>query len=384
MTELMPSPLSFILNLPGSGLLAYRRLLRGVLEELDRVPGARSVMIPFFSERIAEQIREGRFQALITEGGFPDGPPGLLGMLPMVGLRHPDPEGRLPRVVEDPAATARRAMTHFREEGLEQYGVFHNMNPRKPEGRRRSAAFLHLAVQEGLFVSAFPNGPRTEEKWSLDGQLADLADWLKDLPRPCGILCGDDEHAYRVMQAAEEAGLRIPADLAVLGHGNDDLLCDHVHPALSSIDPHFDVIGRESVRRLLEEIQGQPRKERITFLDCARVVRRESTDRRFHDYPIVQRAVLRIEQDLAAIPSAQTLADSLHVSHTTLSKQFRAATGQSTWNYIKQRRLDRALHLIRETDLTLSEICADIGLSTIAQLSTDIRKMTGKSPREWR
>lgn len=93
---------------------------------------------------------------------------------------------------------------------------------------------------------------------------------------------------------------------------------------------------------------------------------------------------MAIEKDLAAIHSAQDLADALRISHTTLNKQFRAATGQSTWAYIKQHRLDHALRLIHETDLTLSDICSEIGIATIAQLSTDIRKMTGKSPRDLR
>lgn len=95
-------------------------------------------------------------------------------------------------------------------------------------------------------------------------------------------------------------------------------------------------------------------------------------------------AVLLLEHDLPSVGSARELADQLHTSHTTLNLQFRAATGQSTWCFVKKRRMEKALELLRNTDLVLAEICAETGISTLSQLSTYIRKATGKSPREIR
>lgn len=375
---------TILVNLPHSDRLAYRRLLRGILDEVQRHPIARALVVPCVSDQIRQEILDGRFVAMITEGGYPDGPPGLLGALPMVGIRHPDDLGHLHRVLQDPADIACRVLTHFGDEGVDAFGVFHSMEPDQTEGRTRSQAFLALLQEEGLPGYAFPDGPRSAQKWTMDGQLADLTEWLGELPHPCGIFCGNDDHAYRVLLAARQAGLQVPRDIAVVGYGNDDLFCDSMHPTLSSIAPGWEEVGRECVRHLAAAIRGRPGTELVTWLAGARVVKRGSTDRRFHDFPIVQQAVQLFEADMAAIGSARELANLLHVSHTTLNRQFRAATGASTWAYFRGHRLEHALHLLQTTERTLSDICAEIGIATIAQLSTDIRELTGQSPREIR
>ena len=375
---------TILVNLPDPDQLHYRILVKGILAEVERRGSVSVFVTPYLSPNHIKKIHKGEIHGLITHGGYPDGPPGLLGCVPMVGICHPLALGKLNRVLQDPEATARRALNHFRAEGIEEFGVFHSMDPQDPEGCIRAEAFAKLLALQGLDCHAFPNGPRTAVKWSMPDQLEDLGDWLETLPKLCGIFCGDDPHGQRVLEAAQARGLEVPGEIAVLGFGNDELYCEISRPKLSSVDPNLDTIGGECVARLMEELDGTPRGEQVTWLDCARVVRRDSTDRRYHDYPLVWRAVLLLEHDMPSVGSARELADQLHTSHTTLNQQFRAATGQSTWSFVKARRLEKAQELLRNTDLALAEICAETGIGTLSQLSTDIRKTTGKSPREIR
>lgn len=74
--------------------------------------------------------------------------------------------------------------------------------------------------------------------------------------RPDGLFCFNDPLAIGAMQAALEAGLRIPQDLAVIGSGNlyfDDLL----HVPLSSIDQNSAEIGRRTAAIVLECIESK-------------------------------------------------------------------------------------------------------------------------------
>ncbi|MDF3130050.1 substrate-binding domain-containing protein [Kiritimatiellaeota bacterium B1221] len=380
----MPLKPKILINLPESGLLGYRELIKGILEELKCSPEYGVVMFHHIGDQILKRIEAGEFAGLITEGGFPDGPRGLLGRIPMVGIRHPHPLGRLPRVLENPRTVAGHALRHFQNEHIHSFATFHSLASRHAEGRLRSEAFLNRVREAGLPGVAFPDGPRCADSWSWEGQQADLCDWLHTLPTPCGILCGDDEHAHRILLAAEQIGMQVPGDLAVLGYGDDPFKCRISEPALSSIEPGYGRIGVECVRRLLEEIRGEPRPEQITWMDCNRVIRRASTDRRFSGYPHVKQAVQCLENDLPAVTSARQLAESLRISHTALNQQFRAATGKSTWAYVKSRRMEKAIELLKTTSLTLAEICGETGISGISQLSTDIRNHTGKSPREFR
>ncbi|MCC5848839.1 MAG: helix-turn-helix domain-containing protein [Verrucomicrobia bacterium] len=158
----------------------------------------------------------------------------------------------------------------------------------------------------------------------------------------------------------------------------------HPYISLSSIEPKSEVVGRECLRVLLDEIEGRPRQQRITWVPCGPVIRRESTDRRFADFPFVSRAVKRFEQDMAEIGSARQLADTLGISHNTLNTMFREATGSSTWAYFRKRRLDHAKHLLETTNLGLADICAETGINTVSQLSRDIKSTFGQTPREIR
>ena len=380
----MAKPLRIFINIPDRNNPQNRHIVRGLLQEAE---GREHLKISLSSFFLLEHLRsemENRVDGILTEGGYPDGPPGLIGKIPMVGLRHPEDVGNLPRVLVDPRSVAEKAFAHFQKQGAEHLGVFHDLSPQYPEGRFRAEALHSLLKKKGRRLHAFPNGPRCSEKWGFRNQIDDLADWMHQLPKPCGILAGDDEHALRLLLAAAEAGVSIPHDISVLSYGNDDLFCDAMHPSLSSIDPRSEDIGQECLRVLLDEINGRKRNRQITWLPCGDIIQRESTDRRFSGFPYVQRAVQIFEQDMAEIGSARELADTLGVSHNTLNSMFRKATGISTWAYFRKRRLDHAKHLLERTDYGLAEICAETGIATVSQLSKDIKNTFGKTPRDLR
>jgi LacI family transcriptional regulator len=380
----MSKALSIFINLPEADKRQNRHIVRGLLMEAEGKAYLKINLSSFFLlEHLRSEMEKG-VDGILTDGGYPDGPPGLLGQVPMVGVRHPFDTGKLPRVLVDPRSVAEAALRHFQEHGVKYFGVFHNMSPASPEGLIRSEAFCELLQQKGISPQVFPNGPRCTVKWEFLNQIHDLADWLRDLPKPCGILVGDDEHAQRLLLAAVEAEVAVPHEVAVLSYGNDALFCDAMHPSLSSIDPRGEDVGAESLRRLLEEIEGHPRRERITWLSCGPVIRRESTDRRFSDFPYVQRALRIFEKDMAEIGTSRQLAETLGVSHNTLNTMFREATGSSTWAYFRKRRLDHAKHLLETTDLGLADICAETGISTVSQLSKDIKNTYGKTPKQFR
>ncbi|MCC5848838.1 MAG: substrate-binding domain-containing protein [Verrucomicrobia bacterium] len=221
----MASLCSIYINLPQAGLLQYRLIVRGLLREAESHSNLKINLSSFFFfllEDMQAGIDQGRV-GILTEGGFPNGPPGLLGKVPMVAVRQPLDTGRLPRVLIDPGSVAETAFAHFSQQGVTHFGVFHNLDPREPEGLIRSEAFTERVRKEKLHVHAFPNGPRCAETWGFRKQIDDLADWLRELPAPCGILAGDDEHGQRLLMAAAEAGVTVPGDMSVISYGNDEL-----------------------------------------------------------------------------------------------------------------------------------------------------------------
>lgn len=324
---------------------------------------------------------------LIVEGRDPEGPAEIRAHtdVRVIGLHYGEHFGTLPRVLPDTAAAARMAFDHFIPLGLAAFGAFHSLETHEFEDRHRGEAFLSLVREKKLHGEAFPNGPRcAADGWTLSRQLADLGDWLCALPKPAGILCGNDEHAHRLLFAAAQAGLDVPREVVVLGYGNETVLCESSTPALSSIDPDWAGIGRACGKWMLEILDGAACEGQQRFVKPKGVVKRESTDRRFADFPYVRSVVLRFEADMAEKINLADLCERFHVSHVTLNRMFREATGRTVGNYLRGMRLDRAVHLLQNTDMDLAEICAEIGLSWPSQLCADIKKHTGKTPGDLR
>lgn len=103
-----------------------------------------------------------------------------------------------------------------------------------------------------------------------------VAGWRSLPVPPTAVFCANDSLAVALVNAAHEAGLRVPADLSVIGVDNSAAAME-CRPALTSIDTAMEQVGRESVRCLLRLLRGDPLEECRTALPVAWLVERAST-----------------------------------------------------------------------------------------------------------
>jgi AraC-like DNA-binding protein len=73
-----------------------------------------------------------------------------------------------------------------------------------------------------------------------------------------------------------------------------------------------------------------------------------------------------------------------HVSPAHFSRQFRATFGESPHRYLQRRRVERAMELLRETERPVTEICFDVGFSSLGTFSRTSRAVVGESPSAYR
>ncbi len=78
------------------------------------------------------------------------------------------------------------------------------------------------------------------------------------------------------------------------------------------------------------------------------------------------------------------LARVAHISPAHFSRQFRATFGESPHRYLQRRRVERAMELLRETDRPVTEICFDVGFSSLGTFSRTFRAVVGESPSAYR
>ncbi|MGC1813328.1 MAG: helix-turn-helix transcriptional regulator, partial [Solirubrobacterales bacterium] len=76
----------------------------------------------------------------------------------------------------------------------------------------------------------------------------------------------------------------------------------------------------------------------------------------------------------------RALAREAHVSPRHFSRTFRRSFGETPHQYLISRRLERARHLLRTTELSVAEICLEVGFSSVGSFTTTFTRHVGVSP----
>ena len=92
----------------------------------------------------------------------------------------------------------------------------------------------------------------------------------------------------------------------------------------------------------------------------------------------------RIDREYAQPLDVEALARGVHMSAGHLSRQFRLAYGESPYDYLMTRRIERATALLRRGDLSVSEVCFAVGCSSLGTFSTRFTELAGMPPSAYR
>jgi len=101
-------------------------------------------------------------------------------------------------------------------------------------------------------------------------------------------------------------------------------------------------------------------------------------------HPAVKIAVAEIETRLADSIRVAELAERVGVSYGYLSKVFRVELGSSVVEYIRNRRMDQAAHMLTHTSLSIKAIAASVGIPDIHLFNKTVRRTYGVPPRALR
>jgi AraC-like DNA-binding protein len=72
------------------------------------------------------------------------------------------------------------------------------------------------------------------------------------------------------------------------------------------------------------------------------------------------------------------------VSEAHFIRTFSATFGETPHRYLQRRRVERSMFLLRETDRTVTDICFDVGFSSLGTFSRTFRTIMGETPTAYR
>ncbi len=109
-----------------------------------------------------------------------------------------------------------------------------------------------------------------------------------------------------------------------------------------------------------------------------------AAEQHLRDLALLRRVRDRIDREYAQPLDVEALARSAHMSAGHLSRQFKLAYGESPYSYLMTRRIERAMALLRRGELSVTEVCFDVGCSSLGTFSTRFTELVGVPPSVYR
>jgi AraC-like DNA-binding protein len=114
------------------------------------------------------------------------------------------------------------------------------------------------------------------------------------------------------------------------------------------------------------------------------VTGRPTEAQRLGDLARLRRVRDRIDRESQLPLNVEALARGVHMSSGHLSREFRRAYGESPYSYLMTRRIERAMALLRRGDLSVTEVCFEVGCSSLGTFSTRFTELVGVPPSVYR
>ena len=214
-------------------------------------------------------------------------------------------------------------------------------------------------------------------------------DFLRALPRPCGILACNDFIARRTVDACAKIGLSVPEDVALVGIDDDPISCEAGNVTLSSVRRDDKGAGAAAARLLAERIAKPYGPHRTFAFGAVELVRRQSTRRFAVRDAICQKGVEFIRLHAAEGISVADVAAAIGLPLRSAQRRFREITGKTIRDEIRDVRFAAAKRRLLDRPTAITGLANLVGYdsdSTLrklfhARLGTTLHAFRGDSGR---
>jgi LacI family transcriptional regulator len=301
--------------------------------------------------------------------------------LPVVNISSALPDSGLPTVITDEFAVGRLAAAYLLSLGLPQFGFVGAANDYPSMARAKG--FEEALKATGGKCYTFLGRAQTDDAVPTPPP-SDLQNWMQQLPTPIGLLASSDLVGAQILAICTKFKIAVPKGAAILGVGNDDLLCNISNPPMTSIALATQRIGFDGGQMLASLIEGKELAKDTILIPPVAVVPRQSSA--LHSIQ---------DRDVAATVSYIALhtKDQLHVadvlrnipvSRSSLDKRFMRLLGHTPAREIRQAKLELAKNMLSQTLEQMPTVAAAAGFINAKQFTTTFHREVGMTPTAYR
>ena len=367
-----------------------RGLLRGIASYVQtHDPWTIFHRVGLAPDRLSPQLRKWRPQGVI--GQFRNR--NILRQVERLGIPAVDMLGRyhspsIPRFQIDHAAVAKMVADYFFELGYRNFAFCGFKGIHYSE--RRRTAFVDSVRARGcsadVLLGTLPSvasGPfDIESAGQFDVEA--IGTWLRSLPKPLAVMAATDMRGVQVLAACRLAGLKVPEEVAVVGVGNDDVLCNLADPPLTSVALRADQIGYQAAALLDQMMRGRKPPVHESLTTPLGVIVRKSVQVAAVADPQVNEVLRYLREHFKEGVSIAEAARRVGVSSSTLRRRFSDAVNRSPREELIRIQLQYVEELLRDTDLSLARIAAMAGFNYPECMMKLFRRKTGVTPSQFR
>lgn len=296
---------------------------------------------------------------------------------PVIEILTAEHSGR-PRVDVDHAAIVNAGFTHLRAKNPGSLSLLRTPHCRAEFSDAWQKRTQELTGSYGEFVitASTPTLANISH-----GERERFKDWLMHLARPAAVVCTTDAMATACIDYFNQLGMSVPDDATVLSCENS-LIAEQI--GITGIAGAYENAGYEAVELLSRVIQGQAVPAELTSVPGAEVQVRGSTDRLAALPEDIRVAQEFIRTNSCSGINVKDVMRTQSVSRVTFERRFKEFTGQTPGAEIRRIRIEKAEELLRQSNLSVTQVAAQCGFEGSSRFSLFFRKRTGLSPSEYR
>ena len=307
----------------------------------------------------------------------------LQGRGPVVNISSIELKGtRFNSVTNDTKACAAAAGQHLLDRGLRNFAYCSLVERGYVDFHRRAFADFLESAGHTCEVYVPERGCGTRAAWQ--AQLRSLTNWLRELPKPVGILTWATKSGIEVINACDDVAIRVPDEVAVLGGDEDDLLCEACRPPLSAINVAAEQLGHDAADMLNVLMRGETPAKSVIQVEPTGIVARQSTDVLAIDDADIVSAIRFIRDRPEQMIQVDDVARAVCVSRRSLERRFLSVLGRTVHDEIARSHLEHAVDLLVRTEMPMPAVAQASGYGSPEYFSTVFKERMGVTPLKYR
>ena len=290
---------------------------------------------------------------------------------------------KFPTVGTCPQSMAKVIVNHFVTLGFECAGILGTQHQTHLSGihpliihecELRNLPFWYMEIPDGINAGC----------WSqLEEHAPDLKNKLLHPEKRTGIYATHDMRGRLIADYCTELGVKVPEDIGILGRF-DSINARLCTPELSSIVLPAKQIGVHAIHLLINLIEGNAIDELYPLIEVSEIRVRASTVEACSPDIITLQARALIRENSCKGLTVDDIVATLPIARSTFEKRYRALTGKTPAQEIRNVRIEKSRQLLLSSDDSINTISNKVGFTDSRPFVVFFKREVGVTPGEFR